>query len=277
MRTSLLRPTDALFQIGGFKKPAAPVLIPYHPINRGLKGRWLCGDSASGILQDISPYGNDGSIINPPAERKMGRRGGLASYFGQFGVSNSYADCGNRPSLDITGDLTIGAWIWFSGGTFPRLMSKMTNPITITDGYELVMYGVAGRPYFQVANGGVLNSAVSAIGYTQFVWMHLMATYAALTGTGTLYINGAVQATFVSGGAIGSSSANLCLGAYPGGANDVAGIVEDAVVYNRVLSPGEVRRYVNEPFVGVYDASLPKTLAFPVAKRVRTYVDVQGQ
>jgi len=63
------------------------------------------------VVTDRSPCGNDGRVVNarylPEVE---GRKGVL-----RFDGESAYVDCGNSPSLDLSGDATLEMWVRLNG------------------------------------------------------------------------------------------------------------------------------------------------------------------
>jgi hypothetical protein len=84
--------------------------IKLSSLNKGLVGHWtMSQDSLKGsLLADKTPYENDGTIYGATftTDRK-----GQANKAMSFNGVDDYIDCGNNESLDITGAITMSAWI----------------------------------------------------------------------------------------------------------------------------------------------------------------------
>jgi hypothetical protein len=78
-------------------------------------------NETSGIHYDSTNNGNDGI----PSVTIQGSAPGQIDGADYFDGTNDYVDCGNDTSLDITGSLTVEAWILSSGGTGSnRILAK---------------------------------------------------------------------------------------------------------------------------------------------------------
>jgi hypothetical protein len=76
-----------------------------------LKTRWKIGDINEILLPDLSDNGYDGNIINATGVYDP-IRGPCLSFNG----TNSYVSIANEPNLNITGDITISAWVYLEKG-----------------------------------------------------------------------------------------------------------------------------------------------------------------
>jgi hypothetical protein len=133
-------------------------------------------------------------------------------------ASSQYVDFGNPSSLQITGALTIEAWVKFTGsfrnGIYPGILSKFSN--SPYNGYELVLAAndagaLSNKLYLQVANGGTLYTAFANNAIAANTWYHVVAVYNG--SVGNIYINGSAQSSsFSASSAIGATSGNLHLG-----------------------------------------------------------------
>ncbi len=197
---------------------------------------WLT-DNGKGVSvwQDSSGAGNDGTVYGagtpPPATP-----GALGYYFD--GVDDYILDT-NHPSLAMTTNFTLSAWIC---------------PVSVTAGDILSKYTSASKSYCLYISGGKLKCVVSFDGSTVStiqsiatiptnIYSHAVATFGG--NVLNLYANGGMGA--VSVGAVGTlfpSTAsfeigrNRLAGPYSGGINDVR-------VYNRALSAEEISIYYN--------------------------------
>lgn len=105
-----------------------------------------------------------------------------------FDGSTDYVDCGNGASLQITGALTISAWVKTTNTNYAGIYSKGTGIIT-TD------------IFFRMQNTGVLRAflndvSVNVLGTTAINdgnWHHVMFVYVPSTSM-TLYVDGVQDA-----------------------------------------------------------------------------------
>ena len=164
-----------------------------------------------------------------------------------FDGTDDYVDCGNAPSLDITGPITIAAWIYPTGGGgggYGRIVDKSSSNSATGPGYKI--YPRAEENYIvtlSVGGGDHRSSASLALN----TW-----NYMALVITGTqwrFFLNGTWQEWNES--RFPSSVSNpLFIGNSSVAARHFDGIVDDVRIYNRILTSAEVAWLagITEPF-----------------------------
>lgn len=229
-----------------------------HPINRGLQGLWLLGENGGAKAYDLSTNRNHGTLTNitPGAGAyTRGPRGGRGLKFAS--ASDQYVDCGNSTSLQITGDMTISAWI---------------NPAALpqVSGNDMMIFAKdadsGGRAYtfdysrdntfnalrIYINGGGGSNLLTPHIDLTVGGFTHVVATYST-AGILTLYVNGA-QLAQGSGAdsSIPGATTNVLIGrrGYAGFTSPWDGAIENVRIYNRKLSAAEVILLYQKPFIG---------------------------
>jgi hypothetical protein len=127
--------------------------------------------------------------------------------------SETYVDCGNNASLQITGSLTLEAWVYISnptGRTNSILKKYGTDNSTV--GYEL--YTAASHPgilTFRIRNGGnyTLYSTTTISANT---WTYVAATYDVTSQVMTVYINGVPDGTLAGPTALTDSPSDFAIG-----------------------------------------------------------------
>ena len=72
-------------------------------------GYWKFNEGTGIITYDYSGYGNSGTLMNGPNWVK-----GIDGKALELDGINDYVDCGNDASLNLTGDLSITAWVKFN-------------------------------------------------------------------------------------------------------------------------------------------------------------------
>lgn len=125
----------------------ANMYTPLSGIEPGLVACWNFNEPVdSQTVLDLSPNGNDGRIIcsssaSKPISKSAVQVEGL--YFNGLG---DYVEVADNPTLDLTGPLTLEAWINFEeGGTYnPRIISKgwAWRP---HNGWELALEGTGNK------------------------------------------------------------------------------------------------------------------------------------
>ena len=207
----------------------------YVPTN-GLVGWWPFNGNAN----DESGNGNNGTLVGNTI-LTSDRFGNLNSAF-SFDGNGDYIDCGNATSVNITGSLSISAWIYANDLSTERgIITKSPLPPT-DDAYQLVV-----GAYVQ----SDLNFLNSDFGYIVplFNWVNVISVFDSVSNTVSLYTNGILDTTVnVSFSSIGTSSDNLCLGTHrPTFTTNWSwsGTLDDIGIWNRALTDCEIKDLFN--------------------------------
>jgi hypothetical protein len=121
----------------------------------------------------------------------------LPNTYLQFNGNNQYVNCGNNPSLQITGnEITLEAWINMSAFKSQEWAGNIINKEGANNGYTL-RCGKNGTLNFNCGDGTTpwqeVNSAQNALKLN--TWHHVAATY-----------DGAIQKIYIDGVEVGSSA-----------------------------------------------------------------------
>ena len=200
----------------------------------GLMGAWLMDEGSGTTIADSSGNGNTGALVGSPTWVTGVK--GLALHLG----GSDYATCPSNPSLDITGPLTLAAWVRPDTVATQYLIKKGTYGGI--NGYELSLSS-AGKVFFrlnQVASGNTyrIDSTTSypADGST---WMHVAGTYDGTTMR--LYVNGVLEASVAGPSSIISNKQVLGIGAQSNGISPFQGALDEVRVWSRSLSAAEIQ------------------------------------
>jgi hypothetical protein len=154
----------------------------------------------------------------------------------------------DSPSLDITGSVTIDAWVRFDAVTdFQHWVAGKGGT------YQLVITGdsraPAGRPAFFIHNP--LTGFVGAIGSSALAFgtfVHLAGTYDVTTGVLRVYVNGVENgsATVAPGTSVTANDAPFGIGGFPGGGGFgpqqfLKGLIDEVELFNRALTSQEIQ------------------------------------
>lgn len=197
---------------------------------------------------------NDGTTIGNPSW--------ITGVMGNALVLNGtdqYGSTANESSLNITGALTLAAWIRPGKTGTQHLIQKgiSTGGSPANDGYELSL-STSGRVFFRLnyASGSPTDiyRVDSQLSYpTDGTWMHVAGTYDPLDPNHIMhiYINGVQNDDAITPGpvSIGTNTTALYLGRDPGTTNGYfyQGGVDDVRVYNRALSAVEIAALADQP------------------------------
>ncbi len=207
----------------------------------GIAGFWHMDEAAwsgtSGEVKDETGVNNGtrAGDANTVSGGKFGRAG-------SFDGTGDYVNCANDTSLDVTGEITIEAWI--------KLASAGTSPIRIVDkedtgwkGY-LLGYSSAYNNEISFILGGDHDSAVSsASSITDTAnFYHIAVTADPATQETKFYINGSLDVTRATNyGYLDTTPNDLWIGASSRiGSLFFDGIIDEVRVYDRALNATEV-------------------------------------
>jgi hypothetical protein len=192
-------------------------------------------------VADLSPNALDGTAVGSPAW-VPGIRGPFALSF--LNGTSQYVNVPDAAELDVTGAITLAAWIRPTQVATASILNKATFNSGPVFGYELNL-SITGVPFVrlfndtQAAGGGRLNATVPypTDGST---WMHVAATYDGAEIR--MYINGALDVTRASASPIPANSLPFVIGATSDGAASrvFPGAIDDARLYARALTAGEI-------------------------------------
>jgi len=200
-----------------------------------IAGEWSMDEGSGTVLVDVSGTGNDGTIYGAPAWIT-----GVTGLALDLNGTSDHARVPDDPTLDITDEITLAAWIRPEKVGTQYLIKKAN--IDVTDGYELSL-STSGLAFVR------FNQFTSANGYridttTPYptdgsTWMHLAATYDG--STIRLYVNGTQESSASVAITIAANDLDLAIGSQSDGTRLFQGAMDDARVYCRALSPTEIK------------------------------------
>ena len=198
-------------------------------------------DETSGLqVLDASGKGNHGTISN--AARTTTAKFGRAL---SFSGSNSLVTVSDSSSLDLTGAMTLSAWVY---------------PTTSASGWKTLILKerIGGLAYSLYANSdAALPNSTLSIGSSDRqltvgsrlpsnTWTHLAATYNGATQR--LYVNGVQVGSRAQTGTLNVSANPLRIGGNTVWANEYfKGLIDEVRVYNRALSQAEIAAVSKQP------------------------------
>jgi hypothetical protein len=217
----------------------AKAQVPGYVPSNGLVGWW----PFTGNAIDSSGTGNNGSVTGAVlTSDRFGRSNQAYSFDGNA----DYINCGNASSLNISGSITISAWIYANNfNTDHGIVSKWnTSP-----SYDLVTnspFSIAplNKLRWLEAGGFLFSNAISAS-----TWYHVVTVFDVANQKKYIYINGnlAVQSS-VSLTAIPTNSNNLYIGAHqPSNVSYWSwdGKLDDIAIWDRALDSNEIKNVFN--------------------------------
>jgi len=220
----------------GFEPVESPAqvaskVIPSHIGENGLVGNWLFYTGAGDLLHDFSPEENDGSISG--AEWEQGRWGWSLYFPG----TDEYVDCGTSASLNISGDLTVVAWVRADSlpfSDFVGILGKLNG----TAGYSLAGDDGTSDVMIMIRSGGAGANVTGTV--TEGEWHHLAGRFRDSDNVMELFINATSQGTATH--ELDTSTATFAIGRNDWWKNYFNGGVKLARVYDRRLTAEEITR-----------------------------------
>ncbi|MEJ8800545.1 LamG-like jellyroll fold domain-containing protein [Pontibacter sp. H249] len=199
---------------------------------------WQMDESGGTTLVDASTYENTATTVNNPS-----RVAGVKGQALRFNGTSQYATVDDNASLDITGAITIAAWIKPEQTATQYIVKKAEQKAQ--DGYELSLAS-NGKVFFRINQDSYRdtyrlnsNALYPNNGNT---WLHVAITYDGTTMR--MYINGIQNSSksFSSAPPINSNNLPLTLGAGFDGYRGLKGAMDEVQIYNRALSGDEINQ-----------------------------------
>lgn len=199
-----------------------------------LVGFWKLDDGTGTTAVDSSGNGYSGTLYNGAAW-STGKYNGALSFDG----TDDYVNLGNPSGLQITGAMTLSAWVYIDTFTNNgRIIAKQGN--SSNRGWTLNVEGT-GCGSFQIASNASTAVIVNSGALTAGQWVHLAGVYEPGTAL-RIYVNGVLNNSNTT--AIPSSqynnSLNVNIGRRPDNSCYFDGKIDEVRVYNRALSASEI-------------------------------------
>ena len=236
-----------------------------YPEASNIQGHWTLNETTAAVRKDVSGNGNDltnnsgGSGVTQDTSDKK-----ESTASADFELDNSeylnIAD-GSQTGLDITGDISMAAWIKAESLTANGVIIGKFNAGASNE-----------RSYnFLVINAGKLQATYSDDGtaganhYLSFLtdntvittgtWYHVAVTFDISSETCVIYVDKVAKAnTEQSGNSLGAtlhnSTADFALGAdFSAGTSRqfFDGKIDDAIIYNKLLTSANITSIYNAP------------------------------
>jgi hypothetical protein len=232
----------ALFMLSG------PLPAVAAPGTSSLVGYWKLDETATtSPVLDFSGYGNNGTSQGTAVTENTPTTSFLNPRAREFDGSTSKIPVGTDSSLNISGALTISAWIYprsFGGGNRGRIFDRDAN----SKGYEFALDNNTGTNALHIGINSTLTFGTNFTRSNNNVitlnqWQHVTVTWPGNAGgTATFYVNGVASGGGTMSQAItGDATLNGIIGGREADhLRDFDGYLDDVRVYNRVLSTSEI-------------------------------------
>jgi len=223
------RPIGAGYDIGAYEYLSGPV------------GLWHFDEGEGTTAVDSSGNGNNGTIIG--ANWTTGKIGSALNFDG----IDDYVDCGNDTSLNITGAITVEAWV-----NMTSITANIQNYIVskIGTGYWFLGYKTDTKYWRIILYDGTnyLQSSWYDTSPTN-KWLHIVSVFDGVDTT-QLYVNG-IKKDEDSGtmGDYSAAATSLSIST----AGNFNGIIDEVRIYNRALSAEEINESYQSSFTCGYE------------------------
>ena len=233
-----------MYQKLAFQMCVVLVLVFVGTVHADLVGHWKLDEGSGRTVADSSGNGNDGVFESEPSW--IEGVDGAALEFHGLGAANGLGDrvnCGNGPSLNITGPITLALWIKPEADD-PEGAGMETAPLAKADAglspswSWQVRYGWGSPQPWMAFTFNTSPRAWAYVGQnlTRDEWVHIAGSSDGAMLT--CYLNGE-ETESTPMGAITSSPTPFLIGS-DGWGSDWIGGIDDVRVYNHGLSPEEV-------------------------------------
>lgn len=234
-------------------------------IDPSLMAWYTLDENAGTVAADASGHGNGGTLVSAPTWVAGQAGSGL-----QFsGASANRVVASDSVTLDITGAITLSAWVKSSKMSSQVILRKARQDSI--DGYELGLSS-NGKAFFrlnQKTNGDTFRIDSTSSYAINGTWQLITGSYDGTTLK--IYINGVLQGSKAVQTTIPLNNIALGLGAQDDGYHSMNGVIDDARVYSRALTSNEVATLFSGDVPAV---STPPTAPTTLAGKAPSGADV---
>jgi len=209
-------------------------------VQADLVAHYTFEEGSGTVAGDSSGYGNaaNGTFVNSGISWVPGKVGNYAVNVD----GTSWIDCGNDSKFNITGQISVSAWIKATSANYYGMLVSKGNET----GWRVCQWDTTANMFWGVnGNNANIYGTTPALDDT---WHHVAATYDETSQISRLYIDGVVQEASFSWPIL-TNNYKVCLGG-----NDQLnpaylwkGTFDDVRIFNHALSQAEVTALVPEP------------------------------
>ncbi|MFA5318118.1 MAG: DUF2341 domain-containing protein [Patescibacteria group bacterium] len=195
-------------------------------------GYWRFEEQTGTTANDASGNLNTGTITGA-TWATVGKVGGAMRFDG----SGDYVDMGDPANLQITGDLTLEAWVKPSVAEYAPIMCRAINADTPLD---YILYYYSDNTFAFALGDGASSPAdtVSSAAYPTGSWYHIVGTISGTTMN--IYVNGVASAPVAYTGTRQNTAYNFRVGALSNGTYDFNGQIDEVKIYNYARSAAQI-------------------------------------
>ncbi|MDZ4216921.1 MAG: DUF2341 domain-containing protein, partial [Candidatus Gracilibacteria bacterium] len=186
----------------------------------------------SGATQtDFSGNGNTGTVTG--AVYQSCQVGGCLNFNG----TTNYVQTPSNSTLNMSGELTISAWVNLTAGGGRGIFEKTVGGVLNTD-YSLFLSGTS--TYFRIHNGTSYTDLIYAAQPSTGAWHHILAVNSVSGGYRKIYIDGVQVASGASSAMRTGGDGLSYIGRLATTGYYFSGKIDELQVYPRALSVAEI-------------------------------------
>src|SRR3989454_777031 len=246
-----VRATDAAGNLSAYSNVAS-ALTPAAP--SALLAAYGFNEGAGTTTADASGKGHTGTLSGA-TWTATGKYGKALSYNG----STSFVDLGNAADLQLTGSMTVSAWIYATATPADdgQIIAKSNGA-----GWQFKTSPDTGPHTFAIGvspDGASITQRYSTTVRALNTWYYVTGVYDATARTLNIYVNGVLDNGVLRGTVPASqfnAATNVNIGRRAAGYY-FPGTIDELRVYNRALSQAEIQADTNTPVAGLPDTQPP--------------------
>jgi len=189
----------------------------------------------NGDALDETSNNNDGSVTGASLIQ-LGKFGQTYDFDGD----TDYIDIDDDPTLDFQ-VFTVSIWMNLDVNSQQQIVVKIGSPVGWRTNYGLLFHDTAGMVCSTFNISSTSFQAIMPLSDPQNLgWIHITCVH---DGSDIkLYFNGREEASTPTSGTMAESTGDLRLGATDSMSNEFNGRLDEFILYNRALSPAEIRQ-----------------------------------
>ena len=159
---------------------------------------------------------------------------GSSAYSLDFDGTDDYVQIPHSSSLNISGALTIAAWVYFDSlSGYPMIVNKRAST-----GHAYQFYQNGNKLAF--TNG---TAATSTTSLSTGTWYHVAVV--ANSGTATFYLNGSADGSGSIASTMPTNNENVWLGGMSWASNYLNGRLDEVAIFNSALNGTQIASMIN--------------------------------
>ncbi|MBV9255348.1 MAG: hypothetical protein JO054_14040, partial [Actinobacteria bacterium] len=201
------------------------------------QGYWRLGETSGTTAADASGNGHTGTYVASPTLSQTGAISGDTDKAAKFNGTTQQVTTTGVSSFTGVSPFSLEAWVKpaATDASFRRILSKESGGSPNT-GYRLWVH--SGQVGFERQSSTVTNSLVTSSTIPTTSFTHVVATFDGATMA--IYLNGALSASLKPATVASLSTTTPTFDIAQGAAGWFSGTVDEAAVYDHLLTPGRI-------------------------------------